>query len=298
MHYVKEFEINGVATKQVACIELRGKPNAATEGYVGVLGIDITSPFHEVYKCVAVNGSIYTWELLSSGLSIMTTTISGEGEETVRFPYENLIKPSTYVIKPGDLILDPKGYLYQVSALDSTYCVGKYTGTQIALYGKSAYDLAVEKGFVGDVDEWLESLVGEKGDKGDPAELPHAGANGNWWIGDVDTNVPTLAPDGARIATGSYTGVHSGEVNSPTELTFDFKPSIVFIRRTDGGFSSKEQGILIRPLETALVSGYTSNSITGDIVSVTWTEKGVRFGSRADSTLNDNGTLFHYVALG
>lgn len=67
MHYVKHFNINGVDTKQVACIELRGKPNAATEGAIGVLAIDITSPTHDIYKCVAANGSIYTWEIFSSG---------------------------------------------------------------------------------------------------------------------------------------------------------------------------------------------------------------------------------------
>lgn len=65
MHYVKQFNINGVGTKQVACIELHGKPNAATEGAVGVLGIDMESPYHEMYTCVAVNGGVYTWELLS-----------------------------------------------------------------------------------------------------------------------------------------------------------------------------------------------------------------------------------------
>lgn len=66
-HFVKKFDINGVKTKQVACIELHGKPNAATKGAVGVLGIDVDSPGHEIYKCVAVNGSLYTWELCTSG---------------------------------------------------------------------------------------------------------------------------------------------------------------------------------------------------------------------------------------
>ena len=61
--FVKKFDINGVKTKQVACIELHGKPNAATKGAVGVLGIDVDSPGHEIYKCVAVNGSLYTWEI-------------------------------------------------------------------------------------------------------------------------------------------------------------------------------------------------------------------------------------------
>lgn len=69
-HFVKKFDINGVKTKQVACIELHGAPNAATKGAVGVLGIDVDSPAHEVYKCVAVNGAIYTWQLLSGGESV------------------------------------------------------------------------------------------------------------------------------------------------------------------------------------------------------------------------------------
>lgn len=62
MRYVKHFDINGVDARQVACIELHGAPNAATEGAVGVLGIDVDSPAHKMYKCVAVKGSIYTWE--------------------------------------------------------------------------------------------------------------------------------------------------------------------------------------------------------------------------------------------
>lgn len=161
MHYVRHFNINGVATKQVACIELNGKPNAATEGYVGVLGIDVTSPLHDVYKCVAVNGSIYTWELLSSGLSIMSASISGGGVKSVEFPYENLRTPAMYVVKIGDLILDNEGYLYQIDSMYSTYCTATYCGTQVVAYGMSAYKLAVENGYEGTEEEWLESLRAE-----------------------------------------------------------------------------------------------------------------------------------------
>ena len=131
MHYVKHFNINGVDTRQIACIELHGKPNAATVGAVGVLGIDVDSPLHDVYKCVAVNGSIYTWELLSSGLSIMSATITGNGLEMVEFPYSNLKTPALYVVKIGDLILDSAGYLYRVDSLDSSHCVAIYCGTHI-----------------------------------------------------------------------------------------------------------------------------------------------------------------------
>jgi hypothetical protein len=131
MHYVKQFNINGVDTKQIACIELHGRPNAATEGAVGVLGIDVDSPLLDVYKCVAVNGNIYTWHLLSSGLGIISATIAGGGAMEVDFPYDSLRTPVGYVIQKGDLIFDREGYLYQIKSLDSTYCTAIYSGTQI-----------------------------------------------------------------------------------------------------------------------------------------------------------------------
>lgn len=174
MHYVKQFNINGVDTRQVACIELHGKPNAATEGALGALGMDVDSPLHDVYKCVAINGSIYTWELLSSGLSIMSATITGNGMERMEFPYTNLKTPVLYVVKVGDLILDSAGYLYQIDSLDSSYCVATYCGTQVVAYGKSAYVLALENGFEGSEEEWLESLTGPQGVQGVPGVVDYS----------------------------------------------------------------------------------------------------------------------------
>ena len=137
MHYVKQFHINGVDTKQVACIELHGKPNAATEGYVGVLGIDVDSPLHDVYKCVAVNGSIYTWELLSSGLSFIVSDVSRQGVEKGVFPYDKLKTPSLYVVKIGDAILDAGGYLYHVESIGASSCVATDSGKRIENFGGS-----------------------------------------------------------------------------------------------------------------------------------------------------------------
>ena len=37
--------------------------------------------------------------------------------------------------------------------------------------GKSAYEVAVERGFVGTVDEWLESLHGQNGSSSEPVSL-------------------------------------------------------------------------------------------------------------------------------
>lgn len=152
MHYVKEFNINGVATKQVACIELQGKPNAATEGHVGVLGIDVTSPLYDVYKCVAVKGSVYTWELLASGLNIIRANISGSGSESAQFPYNNLQHPITYVVKIGDFIIDNEGYLYQISALGTTYCTALYCASlRLDTYSRVEIDAALGS-YITDID--------------------------------------------------------------------------------------------------------------------------------------------------
>ena len=67
MVYVKSFDILGIATAQIPCIELHGAPNSATAGAVGLLGMDVDSEGREVYVCTAVNGAIYTWQSLRDG---------------------------------------------------------------------------------------------------------------------------------------------------------------------------------------------------------------------------------------
>lgn len=146
MHYVKQFHINGVDTKQVACIELSSPPNAATEGAVGVLAMDMSSPTHEVYRCVGVNGSIYTWELMSAGMSIISATITGEGGELMSFPYATLLLPTKYLVKIGDLILDSEGYLYQIRTIGVDTCDATYAGTHIGSAGGKTCKLVVNEG--------------------------------------------------------------------------------------------------------------------------------------------------------
>lgn len=52
--------------------------------------------------------------------------------------------------------------------------------------GKSAYEIAVENGFQGTEQEWLDSLKGQ---------TPYIGENGNWIIGNIDTGIPAGVPD-------------------------------------------------------------------------------------------------------
>ena len=63
--------------------------------------------------------------------------------------------------------------------------------------GKSAYEIAVDNGFVGTETEWLESLKGSDGDKGDNGTTPHIDeSTKNWFIGDVDTGVSAEGTNG------------------------------------------------------------------------------------------------------
>ena len=61
-----------------------------------------------------------------------------------------------------------------------------------AIKGKSAYEIAVDDGYVGTEEEWLASLQGEdgekgdKGDKGDPGEKGEKGDKGDPGAGGVD----------------------------------------------------------------------------------------------------------------
>lgn len=57
------------------------------------------------------------------------------------------------------------------------------------LPGKSAYELAVEHGFSGSEQKWLESLQGE---------VPVIGENGNWFFGEADTGFPSRGEPGEK----------------------------------------------------------------------------------------------------
>lgn len=52
------------------------------------------------------------------------------------------------------------------------------SGGQAGSNGKSAYELAVQQGYVGTLDEWLASLVGPQGSQGPQGAKGNAGNNG------------------------------------------------------------------------------------------------------------------------
>ena len=86
------------------------------------------------------------------------------------------------------------------------------------LSGKSAYDIAVSQGFEGSEEEWIESLRGVAGDNGADGSTPYIGENGNWWIGDTDTGVSSIAQNGLSIyAVPSFIGKTPTEIQEMTE---------------------------------------------------------------------------------
>lgn len=62
-----------------------------------------------------------------------------------------------------------------------------------AVNGKSAYELAVENGYSGTLQEWLLSLSGQDGVDGN---TPYVGDNGNWFINGGDTGFPSKGENG------------------------------------------------------------------------------------------------------
>ena len=117
MNYVQHYEINGISTKQIACIVLHGEPTAATEGAVGVLGIDVDSPTHDLYKCVGANNGIYEWELHSGGSG------GSGGDTNIIFAdsVDELPDPST--VPEGSIAIVPSEGVTLTSPNGTVYCL-------------------------------------------------------------------------------------------------------------------------------------------------------------------------------
>ena len=79
-------------------------------------------------------------------------------------------------------------------ALMRRYVKSKIEEINVSGEGKSAYDIAVEKGFSGSEEEWLKSLKGES---------PHIGENGNWFVGTLDMGVPVV-PKAEDLGLNDY----------------------------------------------------------------------------------------------
>ena len=87
--------------------------------------------------------------------------------------------------------------------------------------GKSAYEIAVDNGFVGTETEWLKSLKGEQGDKGDNGTTPHIDeTTKNWFIGDTDTGILAQGTNGKDGKDGKSISTITKDDNNNIIVTF------------------------------------------------------------------------------
>lgn len=92
----------------------------------------------------------------------------------------------------------PRGFSAYEVAVQNGF-VGTEEEWLLSLQGKSAYEIAVELGYEGTEEQWIASL---KGEDGEPGTTPHIGQNGNWFIGDVDTGVAAGGQNGVTPHIG------------------------------------------------------------------------------------------------
>lgn len=112
--------------------------------------------------------------------------------------------------------------------------------------GKSAYEVAVEAGFIGTEEEWLASLKGEKGDKGDKGD-PGSGGDSSL-TADVTSNLAVGAiPSGTTLPEGTTFTEFAQKL-----LITEIAPTTTF---TASGSGVKEIGTSVTPTLTLTITG-------------------------------------------
>ncbi len=91
-----------------------------------------------------------------------------------------------------------KKVLTVIAALGAAVAVSVAAGCSCAQNGLSAYEIAVENGFEGTEQEWLESLRGENGNDGNDGQTPtiEISEDGYWVINGEKTDVKAEGQDG------------------------------------------------------------------------------------------------------
>ncbi len=83
-------------------------------------------------------------------------------------------------------------YIILINNVPYWFVNGRNTGICAGGNGKSAYEIAVEHGYVGTEEDWVKSLPGAPGAPGEPGR---AGMAGNWWYHGTDLNFSGADPN-------------------------------------------------------------------------------------------------------
>ena len=109
--------------------------------------------------------------------------------------------------------------------------------------GQSAYQIAVEYGFEGTVEEWLQSLNGKDGTDGTDGQTPTIGENGNWFLGEDDTGKPSRGEKGEKGDPGE-----TGEKGDPGTTNYNDLENLPTMNNVEikGALTGEDVGLIDR----------------------------------------------------
>ena len=224
---------------QTEIYEIKAGGVGGTDISLGVTGATVGQTIK--VKAVDADGKPTAWEAvdMAAGADGVTPTIGENGNwylgETDTGKPSRGVKgdkgdPFTYSDFTAEQLATLKGEKGDKGDKGDTGATGE-SGADGA-DGKSAYQIALDNGFVGSQSEWLASLKGDKGDKGEKGDTgeqgiqgiqgekgdtgvpgkdgkdgkngitPTIGANGNWYIGSTDTGKPSRGAKGEQGSQG------------------------------------------------------------------------------------------------
>lgn len=170
-----------------------------------------------------------------------------------------------------------------LDAGSSVYITGQPGAT-----GKSAYEIAVENGFVGDQAAWLESLKGPKGDKGDAGSgsgtsaIASSGARVFYW-NDEGNSYIYQANDGASLTQ------HTGFGIDYSELKYEGKDAVSKILNTP-----RKGDIIIVPFNDGsqnamvIITDITVNDNYIQLASPIWITPGIESPRKSTITMSSS----------
>lgn len=157
--------------------------------------------------------------------------------------------------------------------------------SEIGEKGYSAYEVAVQNGFIGTETEWLASLKGadgidghdgrdgqdgENGTNGQDGITPTIGDNGNWYLGETDTGKPSRGIQGIQGVAGQDGNDGEDGVSPTVSISKSGKVTTISITDKNGVHTATindgedgQDGVTMAQVE----------AITGDLADLDTTDK-------------------------
>lgn len=157
--------------------------------------------------------------------------------------------------------------------------------------GKSAYEQALDNGYIGTEKEWLESLKGEKGEKGDKGDKGDKGEQGEKGergssdyneldnkpkIDDVELNADTTSKD---LGLALSTDLQKFAIKNTTEKSEELIniPDSANFKALDFGLEGKTEQFKTKGINRLITTGLTEQTIKGVKFTPVYNENGLDY---------------------